>query len=464
LQASRDAGRYNTRRLLAHGERFGWHQLEFTRMRFAVRRRDGTRAPWRPRPDPPPAPGVPGQLLLCQVPIRYPPTATAAARLLPDAPAATVDALRRAEGFAAAHGWSQPTTDRVQASLVVLLSHRDPGQPVLRSEVQALGSAAGSVVRTCAMLAELGLLVDDRPDPVEALVAARTAGLPESFARDTAGWIRVLGRGTARHPARSAKTVAEYSRWARPVLQAWATRVDALREVTPDLVVAALADPPPGVRTANLFTALRSLFGYLRRTRRVFTDPTRGIHLGAQPLAPLLPLSAADYARVVAAATGPAARLVVVLAGVHAARPGQIRTLTLTDADLWQRRLVVAGNPRRMDDLTRAVLLDWLVHRRTTWPLTANPHLLLTPLSARSMAPVSATWLRGLTAGSGVPLDRLRMDRQLEESLTHGPDPLHLQRLFAISDATAMRYARAAQTHIAANTPTDGQPSPGLDQ
>jgi hypothetical protein len=205
-----------------------------------------------------------------------------------------------------------------------------------------------------------------------------------------------------------------------------------------------------GVRTANLFTALRSLFGQLRRTGRVFTDPTRGIHLGAQPLAPILPLSTGDYGRVVASATGPAAQLVVVLAGVHAARPGQIRAMTLADANLWQRRLVVAGNPRRLDELTRAVLLDWLVHRRTTWPRTANPHLLITKHSARSLAPVSATWLRGLTADSGVTLDRLRMDRQLEESLTHGPDPLHLQRLFAMSDTTAMRYARAAQAHLEA--------------
>lgn len=270
----------------------------------------------------------------------------------------------------------------MQASLAVLLSHRAPGQPVLRSEVQALTSTAGSVVRTCAVHAELGLLVDDRPDPVETLVASRTAGLPESFARDVAGWMRVLAHGNARRPARSGKTLAEYSRCARRVLLSWAVRVDTLREVTPAMVTAALANPPAGVRTANLFTALRSLFGHLRRTGRVFTDPTHAIHLGAQPLAPILPLSTGDYARVVASATSPAARLVDVLAGVHAARPPQIRALRLVDAGVWQHRLAVAGNPRRMDDLTRAALLDWLLQRRTTWPRTANPHLLITGDSA----------------------------------------------------------------------------------
>lgn len=81
------------------------------------------------------------------------------------------------------------------------------------------------------------------------------------------------------------------------------------------MIVDALTNPPPGVRPANLFTALRSLFKHLQRTRRAFTDPTRGIHLGAQPLAAILPLSAADYDRVIASAIGPAGRLAVALAG-----------------------------------------------------------------------------------------------------------------------------------------------------
>lgn len=109
-------------------------------------------------------------------------------------------------------------------------------------------------------------------------------------------------------------------------------------------------------------------------------------------------LTGADCARVVASATGTGGPLVVAPGGVHAARPGQIRALTLADADLWQRRLVVAGNPRRMDELTRQVLLDRLVHRRTAWAHTANPHLLLTSLSARPLAPVSPTWLSWVAA------------------------------------------------------------------
>lgn len=37
------------------------------------------------------------------------------------------------------------------------------------------------------------------------------------------------------------------------------------------------------------------------------------------------------------------------------------------------------------------------------------------------------------------------MDRQLEEALTHGPDPLHLAAVSGLDDKTAIRYAAAAR-------------------
>ena len=42
-------------------------------------------------------------------------------------------------------------------------------------------------------------------------------------------------------------------------------------------------------------------------------------------------------------------------------------------------------------------------------------------------------------------LERLRVDRQLEEALTHGPDPLHLAVVFGLDEKTAIRYATAAR-------------------
>jgi hypothetical protein len=82
------------------------------------------------------------------------------------------------------------------------------------------------------------------------------------------------------------------------------------------------------------------------------------------------------------------------------------------------------GRTRPVDDLTRRVLLEWPSHRSTRWPSTANPHLLVNQMSANGTGPVSTscfpkTGLRGMAA----TLERLRVDRQLQEALASGPDP-----------------------------------------
>jgi hypothetical protein len=61
-----------------------------------------------------------------------------------------------------------------------------------------------------------------------------------------------------------------------------------------------------------------------------------------------------------------------VLAAVHAARAGAIRAAQLDDVDLGNRRLIIAGRVRPIDEFTHQVLLDWLGYRRTRWPDTAN--------------------------------------------------------------------------------------------
>ncbi len=49
---------------------------------------------------------------------------------------------------------------------------------------------------------------------------------------------------------------------------------------------------------------------------------------------------------------------------------------------------------------------------------------------------------------TGVTLNQIRMDRQLEEALTHGPDALHLAAVFGISERAAIRYANAAKAFL----------------
>ena len=207
--------------------------------------------------------------------------------------------------------------------------------------------------------------------------------------------------------------------------------------------------PPPGSCPASLrrqtLTALRSLFGHCKKTGTIFRDPTRGIRDGQRPLILIQPLQPAEIDQAASAAVTPAARLAVALAAVHAARPRAIRELHLGDVDLGNRRLVIAGRARPLDDLTRSLLLAWLQHRGRRWPGTANPHLIINQQTAMTTRAVSENWLAGSCRGLTATLERLRVDRQLEEALTCGADPLHLAAVFGIDDTTAIKYAAIAR-------------------
>ena len=94
----------------------------------------------------------------------------------------------------------------------------------------------------------------------------------------------------------------------------------------------------------------------------------------------------------------------------------------------------------------RQVLLEWLTHRSARWPSTANPHLLVNQMSANGTGPTSTSYsaktgLRGMAA----TMERLRVDRQLQEALACGPDPLHLAAMFGLDPKTAIRYAENAR-------------------
>jgi hypothetical protein len=155
----------------------------------------------------------------------------------------------------------------------------------------------------------------------------------------------------------------------------------------------------------------------------IFRNPTRGIR-GVKAPDPIWPLlEPDDITASITAATTVQARLCVVLAAVHAARPGQIRALHLDDIDLAARRITIAGNSRPLDDLTAQALLDWLTYRRERWPNTANPHLLVSQESALRHGPVSHTWILNLRGLPGT-LERLRIDRQLEEAVATGADQI----------------------------------------
>ncbi len=194
----------------------------------------------------------------------------------------------------------------------------------------------------------------------------------------------------------------------------------------------------------RLRTGHRGQEGTLQ-TGRIFADPTRGIGIGQRPPNIIQPLQPGEIGQATAAAVTPAARLAVALAAVHAARPQTIRELHLHDIDLGNRRLTVTGRTRPLDELTRCLLLAWLEHRRGRWPGTANPHLIINQQTAMTTRAVSENWLAETCRGLTATLERLRVDRQLEEAITCGADPLHLAAMFGIDDTTAIRYAATAR-------------------
>ena len=66
--------------------------------------------------------------------------------------------------------------------------------------------------------------------------------------------------------------------------------------------------------------------------------------------------------------------------------------------------------------------------------------------SANGTEPVSTSYFaKTALKGKAATLERLRVDRQLQEALAVGPDPLHLASVFGLDPKTAIRYAENAR-------------------
>jgi integrase len=252
----------------------------------------------------------------------------------------------------------------------------------------------------------------------------------------------VLLDGDARIRPRSPTTVRVHFGIVRPFIEHWAATRGHLREITSGDVDTVLA-PLRGHGRYNAITALRSLFRFAGRHGLTFADPTRHLRGGRGAGRTVLPLTAEQIRAVQQAAVTPAQRLAIALAAVHAARTRAIRELTSEDIDLPNRRLTIAGHRQPLCELTYHALLAWLEYRRSTWPDTANRHVLISRISALGTGPVSPDYLdkRQLR---GISLEHIRRDRILQEALAAGADPLHLTLVFNIDHTNAMAYANAA--------------------
>ena len=368
---------------------------------------------------------------------------------------------RIASRLAETRGWNARIVTETGRALAVVLADHTPGDMIAWSGLSpALHSRDLSVTRTAEILDLAGLLDDDRVPSFARLMRARLAALPSPMAADVGDWLRTRSEGGPRSRPRNEHTVRMNLNRVHPLLLEWARRYVHLREVTTGDIITA-TESLSGSRRRQTLTALRSLFSHAKTAGTIFRDPARGICDGPRPLILLQPLKPSEIDQATAAAVTPAARLALALAAVHAARPKTIRELHLTDIDLGNRRVVITGRARPLDDLTRHLLLAWLACRGRRWPGTAHPHLILNPQTAMTTRPVSENWLTGTCRGLTATLERLRADRQLEEALTCGADPLHLATVFGIDDTTAIRYAAIARQLLETPAGQDDPAGPG---
>ena len=353
-------------------------------------------------------------------------------------------ALHLAHAMAETRGLDGQVHRELNRTLVMLLTGYAEGDIIRASDFRdVLGRRGASQARTIEILTAMGIVADDRPPAFDTWLDAKLDGLAPPIAAQVSRWVLVLRDGGPRRRPRKPGTAAAYLNTVRPALLTWSQTYNHLREVTRDDVLAYLGGLHGDPRMAAL-VALRSLFTWAKRDKVIFTSPSSRIRIGARTLPIWQPLTAGEITTAVQAAATPQARLCVALAAIHAARPGQIRALRLDDIDLGNRQITIAGRPRPLDDLTRRLLTEWLNHRRTRWPHTANPHLLISQRSALGTGQVSAPWIQDLR-GLPATLDRLRIDRQLEEALACGADPLHVAAVFGIDTSTAIRYAANAR-------------------
>ena len=351
-------------------------------------------------------------------------------------------------------GWTRGIRHEVDRALVVALSTHATGDQVRYSELfRALRARRLSVERTVEVLDLLGVLDDDRTPAVDLWLDRNLADVSAGIRHDVEAWLRMLRDGGPRSRPRAPQTVWTCLNAAQPVLVEWSARYQHLREVTRDDILAVAAARHGNDRHYTL-SVLRSLFRHCTKTGTIFRDPAARVPVGRHDYSLALPLPAEQLQAVAAAAVTPVVRVAIALAAIHAARPNAIRRLHVDDIDLGNRRLTVAGRSRPLDDLTRHVLLDWLDYRRARWPDTANPHVLITQQTANETGPVSPAWMARTFGGLGSTLEQLRVDRQLDEALTRGPDPLHLAAVFDIDAKTAVRYANNARQLLTTGSET----------
>ncbi|MET9611948.1 hypothetical protein [Kitasatospora indigofera] len=356
----------------------------------------------------------------------------------------------RAGRIAELRGWPSRTLGSVRRGIRILCSVHAVGEPIRASTIAQLTHNAVPSNHVLEVFEDLDVLLDDRPDTVQAWCDTRLGFLAAGIRAEVGAWVVILRNGSRRRRPRARSTVITQLRLVQPFLRERTAAYTTLRQVTRDDITSWLSDRPNRVHEAS---ALRSLFGVLKKERLVFANPMRGVRTSGHHVSVPVPLTGQEVDAVATAAEqDPALRVVVALAGVHALPARRIRALQLDRVDLPGRRLDPVGSNRPLDDYTAEAITDYLTHRRRRWPNSTNPHLLVSRNTATTTTAVGTFWLDRLVNRLPVSLDRLRQDRILEEAAATGADPLHLAHVFALSAKASLRYTTAAAQSVAEQT------------
>jgi hypothetical protein len=355
------------------------------------------------------------------------------------------------------HGWSITRRKTVQQAIRILLAlQATPGAPILASDVARMTTIGLPVGPVLAILAQAGMLDDDRTPAIQRWFDRQVVGLPAAMASELHAWFQVLLRGSHTPPRsrpRAEVTIRTQLLWALPTLRAWAQAGHlSLREISREDVLAAL--PPSGNPRATLGRALRSIFKVLKARKLTFTNPTARITTGEPAARQPLPADL-TVLREGLESQDPARAALTALLAFHGLRARQLCGLRL--GDLRDGRLHLDGRTILLAIPVRQRLAAWLDHRNTRWPNTANPHLFVHYRTATQTRPVGLHWLY-LKLGSSVRA--IREDRILDEAHASAGDLRRLCDLFGLSVKAAERYTASLDHPALASLNESQRPHP----
>jgi hypothetical protein len=119
--------------------------------------------------------------------------------------------LEQAGRLAGLRGRSPRTLSLTQRGLRILMAVHGPGEPVRASTVRQLTARNMPFPHIIDVLAETGVLDDDRPDTLAAWLDAQLAELPAQIHAELDTWLGLLRHGGPRHRPRSRTTTTASS-------------------------------------------------------------------------------------------------------------------------------------------------------------------------------------------------------------------------------------------------------------